>query len=177
MATPATNRERQRPGRATYLITFTCYGAHLHGEEGTIDRDHNVPGTPAMYADDVLLEQSKGLMTDHPYLLDAPRRAVVLDGIKDVCTRRRWGLLAAHVRTNHVHAVVVSERPPEQIMIALKAYASRWLNEIRIDTPDRRRWTRHGSTRYLSTREQIEKAIQYVVGSQGSEMAVFSCAS
>ena len=28
-----------------YLITFSCYGSHLPGQEGTTDRDRNVPGT------------------------------------------------------------------------------------------------------------------------------------
>jgi hypothetical protein len=29
-----------------YLITFACYGHHLHGSEsGSVDRRHNVPGT------------------------------------------------------------------------------------------------------------------------------------
>jgi len=28
-----------------YLITFACYGAHLHGDEsGSVDRKHNLPG-------------------------------------------------------------------------------------------------------------------------------------
>jgi hypothetical protein len=31
----------------TYLITFFCYGAHLHGDErGTVDRHHNWKATP-----------------------------------------------------------------------------------------------------------------------------------
>src|SRR5580704_3597209 len=30
---------------AAYLITFSCYGSHLPGQEGTTDRNHNVPGT------------------------------------------------------------------------------------------------------------------------------------
>ena len=28
-----------------YLITFSCYGSHLHGSEsGSVDRNHNVVG-------------------------------------------------------------------------------------------------------------------------------------
>lgn len=42
-------------------------------------------------------------------------------------------LLAAHVRPSHVHAVVEADRTPEQVMTALKAYASRALNESGCD--------------------------------------------
>jgi hypothetical protein len=31
----------------TYLITFSCYGARVHGDErGTVDRHHNWKATP-----------------------------------------------------------------------------------------------------------------------------------
>jgi hypothetical protein len=41
---PAPNRARQQAGPASYLITFVCYGTRLHGDEGAIDRNHNLPG-------------------------------------------------------------------------------------------------------------------------------------
>jgi hypothetical protein len=32
-----------------YLITFACYGCHLHGDEsGSVDREHSLPGTPVV---------------------------------------------------------------------------------------------------------------------------------
>ena len=38
--------------RMTYLITFACYGAHLHGNEtGSVDRHHNRYGSPGLPAD------------------------------------------------------------------------------------------------------------------------------
>jgi hypothetical protein len=33
-------------------ITFVCYGRHLHGcESGSVDHEHNVPGTPILEVD------------------------------------------------------------------------------------------------------------------------------
>jgi len=55
----------------------------------------------------------------------------------------------------------------------LKEYASRKLNESGLDSAGRRRWTRHGSTRYLCNREQVEHAIVYVADMQGEAMAVY----
>ena len=62
---------------------------------------------------------------------------------------------------------------PEQVLIAMKAHCSRALNRYAFDTPDRRRWARHGSTRYLWTQDAVRAAVQYVVHEQGPPMAVF----
>lgn len=82
-------------------------------------------------------------------------------------------LLAAHVRTTHVHMVIESEAKPERIMNDIKSYASRCLNQAGLDMPARKRWARHGSTRWLWKPEQVSAAIRYVVDEQGEAMAVF----
>ena len=56
------------------------------------------------------------------------RRDAVLEAMRHVCAHRGWGLLAAHVRTTHMHAVVEAEAPPERVMSGFKVYASRRLN-------------------------------------------------
>ena len=112
-------------------------------------------------------------MDQAPYHLDQVRRNAVLAAIQEVCTHRGWRLLAAHVRTTHVHTVVEAEIPPERVMGDFKAYASRCLNRRGLDRPDRKRWTRHGSTRWLWKPQHISAAIQYVVAEQGEAMDVF----
>ncbi len=54
-----------------------------------------------------------------------------------------------------------------------KAYASRHLNRMGFDKPGRKRWARHGSTRWLWNPKHISAAIQYVVAEQGDVMSVF----
>jgi REP element-mobilizing transposase RayT len=76
---------------------------------------------------------------------------------------RGWSLLAAHVRSNHVHTVVEAEVPPERVMGDFKAYASRRLNRMSLDAPNRKRWARHGSTRWLWQPQHVSAAMQYVV--------------
>ena len=112
-------------------------------------------------------------MNQAPYLLDRDSRTAVLQAVREVCLHRRWGLAAAHVRTNHVHVVVEAEVRPEKIMSDCKAYASRGLNRLRRDGSDRKRWARHGSTRWLWKDQDVEEAIRYVVEEQGEPMAVF----
>jgi REP element-mobilizing transposase RayT len=113
------------------------------------------------------------LMDQAPYDMDEIRRGAVMVAIREVCVHRGWVLLAAHVRSSHVHAVVGAEAPPERVMSDFKTYASRRLNEMRVDEPGRKRWTRHGSTRWLWKPQHVSAAIQYVVGEQGDAMAVF----
>jgi REP element-mobilizing transposase RayT len=112
-------------------------------------------------------------MAQGPYELDEPRRACVLDAVLQHCEYRNWPLLAAHVRTNHVHVIVDATVAPEKVLNELKAYASRRLNQIGLDTPDRRRWARHGSTRYLWSRDEVGAAVVYVADRQGDPMAVY----
>jgi REP element-mobilizing transposase RayT len=112
-------------------------------------------------------------MAEGSYMLDAPRREIVLRSIIAVSQQRSWHLLAAHVRTTHVHVVVEADCVPEKVMHAFKAYASKFLNGVGLDAPDRKRWTRHGSTKHLWKPEHVAKALHYVVHDQGEAMAVF----
>ena len=158
----------------TYLITFACYGCHLHGSEsGSVDPAHNVPGTPILEGYPARVAAEGQRMDQSPYHLDQTRRDAVLEAIQEVCAHRGWGLLAAHVRSNHVHTVVEAEVPPERVMSDFKAYASRHLNRMRLDEPNRKRWARHGSTRWLWKPQHVSAAMQYVVGEQGDAMSVF----
>jgi REP element-mobilizing transposase RayT len=156
---------------SVYLITFVTYGSHLPGDNAIVDRHHNAPGSPYAELSDGWLYRSERLMRDPPYLLEERRRAIVLAALQEVCQFRQWRLLAAHVRTNHVHAVVDASATPEQVMSTLKAYASRALN--RFEPAVRRHWARHGSTRHLWNHAAISAAISYVTDGQGTPMAVF----
>ena len=112
-------------------------------------------------------------MTQAPYEMGHVRRSTVLKSIHEVCAHRSWSLYAAHVRTNHVHVVVSAEETPERVMNSFKAYASRKLNELGLESPTRKRWARHGSTRYLNGDQNICAAIRYIVDDQGEPMSVF----
>jgi REP element-mobilizing transposase RayT len=107
--------------------------------------------------------------------MDADQRKTTLQAIHGVCRHKDWSLLAAHVRTNHVHTVVDAGAgvTPEFVMNAFKSYASRALNLRAAATNGRLRWARHGSTRYLRSRDEIEAAVRYVLEKQGDPMACY----
>jgi REP element-mobilizing transposase RayT len=110
-------------------------------------------------------------MSDPPFVLDGKGRELTLQAIREVCEFRGWKLLAAHVRSNHVHVVVGADVEPERVMNDFKIYASRALNSV--EGRGRKRWARHGSKRWLWKDQDVRDAIRYVVDEQGEAMAVF----
>jgi REP element-mobilizing transposase RayT len=155
-----------------YLLTFTCYGTWLHGDErGSVDPEHNAPGTPMLPPNPQLHASERDDLTEPPYHLDGPRRQVTLHALCEIARRKGWVLHAAHVRSNHAHLVVTAEGPPERILNDFKTAASRRLNKAFPDERDRKRWTRHGSTRYLWTQEAVAEKVHYVLEGQGEPMA------
>lgn len=159
-------------GPLAYFITWTCYGTWLHGSpSGSADDEHNIPGTPYLPPDAQRQAAEREKMEQPPYSLDERRREVLLAAIRHDCEYRGWTLHAVHVRSNHIHVVVTADATPERVMNDLKSYGSRRLNEAGFDTKDRKRWTRHGSTRYLWTEDAVHAAVEYTLDRQGTPMS------
>lgn len=154
-----------------YLITFRCYGTWLHGDErGSVDSAHHGYGTPFLPVN-ANREQYRKEQLKHPSVkLDDEQRTVVEATIREVCQYRGWSLRAINVRTNHVHVVVSAGSKPEPVMQDFKAYATRRLAEAGLFPKGVKVWSRHGSTRYLWTAEQIDRACDYVINGQGDEL-------
>jgi REP element-mobilizing transposase RayT len=157
-----------------YLITFTCYGTWLHGDErGSVDDEHNAPETPVLPPDPQRRRREQDQLTEQPYLLDVPRRQITLAALCEIAQRKGWMLHAAHVRSNHVHIVVTASAAPERVLNDVKAAASRRLNKAFPAERERARWTRHGSTRYLWTEEAVAEKVDYVLHGQGEPLERF----
>jgi hypothetical protein len=157
-----------------YFLTFTTHGTWLHGTDkgfGSVDVEHNRYGSPFIAPDSQRLVEEKQRMVDAVYLLDEPRRKVVCDAIVVIAREKEWLLWAVHVRSNHVHVVITAEREPGRLMADLKARASAALTKAGFESADRRRWTRHGSTRHLFSEEAISERILYTLDGQGERMA------
>ena len=147
-----------------YLITFRCYGTWLHGDErGSMDRrNYNRYGTPDMPGNRKILAEEQAELKNSAILLNRAQRDVVESAIRQVCEYRGYLLHAVNVRTNHVHSVVTVQCKPEHVMDSFKAYATRKLREASLLGPDVKPWARHGSTPYLWTDEELERAVDYV---------------
>lgn len=158
-----------------YFITFSTYGTWLHGTAkgpGSVDRGHNVYGTPFIAPDEARECRAASRMIAPPYQLGETARTIVRDAIVAHCKEKNWTLLALHVRAKHVHVVVSAEREPGRLMSDLKASASRELNRSGTDA-NAKRWTRHGSTRHLFDEASVVAAVAYTLDEQGEPMAVY----
>jgi REP element-mobilizing transposase RayT len=157
-----------------YLITFRTYGTWLHGDvRGSVNRKHRAYGTP-LVPSRPFLETAERLQLRHPpIVLDARRRRVVADTVREVCMHRSWVLHALAVRTEHVHVVVSvpADSSPEAAMVTLKAWATRRMVEHRLLAQGVRAWSRHGSTRHLWSLGGLEVACRYVLEEQGPPLA------
>jgi REP element-mobilizing transposase RayT len=144
----------------------------LHGRAaGSVDRAHNVPGTPVIDDDEARERADFQRLKHPPVIFDTRQRSVIERTIHEVCQHRQWKLHAVHVRTNHVHLVASAPTAPERVMNDLKSYATRRMVEAGLFPADTRAWTRHGSTRYLWDMDSVRKACEYVNERQGVELA------
>jgi hypothetical protein len=155
----------------TAFISWTCYGQWLHGDErGSVDPEHNSVDTPCLPNDQSREIAERERMSQPAYQMDVERRRVVLTAIQNVCIHRGWAPRAIHVRAKHIHIVVSGDQTPERMMNDFKTDASRALNAAGFDDRNRKRWTRHGSTRYDNDEQYLNAAINYVLNKQGVPM-------
>jgi REP element-mobilizing transposase RayT len=154
-----------------FLITFRTYGTWLHGDaRGSTDRNHNIFGTPHIPPNSNWKSFSEERMSGRPLVLDAERRSVVEQSIRETVVHRGWKLLAVNVRTNHVHTVITANKKPELVLNALKANATRMLKASGHWLLPHSPWADKGSCRWIWNEHGIANAIEYVVNGQGGEL-------
>jgi REP element-mobilizing transposase RayT len=164
-STPVLNASGNYP--LSYLITFTSYGNWLHGDDrGSVDRNHRSFDEERLRPDSGRSRVVRAALRYSPLLLDEDMRRTVAEAIRTVCEHREWRLEAINVRTNHVHVVVGADEPPEPVMNAFKAWATRRCRESGLVSRERKMWTRHGSTRYLWREADVDAAVDYVMHQQ-----------
>ncbi len=154
-----------------FLITWTCYGRWVYGDDrGSVDDDHNVYGTPLIAESPRRVSGVRRRLRNRPFRLNEPARDVVKQTITEHSERRGWELLAVNVRSNHVHVVVrFAGVTPEVMMGQWKLWSSRRLRECGVAERGQSVWTRHGSTRYLWKEHELEPAVRYVVEGQDED--------
>lgn len=156
------------PKPHAHLLTWTTYGAHLHGDElWTVHKHAAEPGDPFVMPEAHRLETSRALLRHDPVVLSDRERTIVDEAIRAHASFRGWTLDALNVRTNHVHAVVdLGAIAPEQAMTQFKSWSTRRLRETGLRGAEDRVWAKHGSTRYLFDAESARAAIDYVLNRQ-----------
>ena len=109
-------------------------------------------GGRLLEADPRRVSEERQSRNQAPYLLERESGATLRHALSQVCLHGGRRLLAAHV-----HVVVEGEPQPEKIRNDFKSYACGSLNRPERDGPDRKRWARHGSTRWLRKDQDVRE--------------------
>jgi len=158
-----------------YLITFTTYGTWLHGDKrASVNKEHNRFGEKFVPCSPGLNTKEQSFLKHQPIKLNALHRNIVLQAILEVCKFRGWLAHAVHVRSNHIHIVVSGREKPEKMMRDFKIYATKTIKKDSDKISAEKYWTRHGSTKYIWTKEKLRSSIEYVKNGQGKIMAFSS---
>lgn len=162
-------QDRQTP--KAYFLSFRGYGTWLHGDaKFSMDRrNYNRFGGDKIGLNENLRKHELSTLKNQPFLFDDCVRKIIVETISEVCDFRQYRLVAINARTNHVHCVVSGKDKPELIMNSFKSYITRNLRKQNLIGNETKIWSRHGSTKYLWTDNQIEKAVDYVLHGQGDE--------
>ncbi len=154
-----------------FLLTWTCYGTWLWGDErGSVDEGHNEWATPLLATDAHRVAALQRRMTHLPYRLSKAARQIVKATIENHCRLRGWDLLGVNVRSNHVHAVIgFAGIAPEVMVGECKAWSTRSLRTRGLAAANQPVWTKHGSMRYLWKERELEPALRYVLEGQDAD--------
>lgn len=157
-------------GPVGYFITFRTYGTWLHGnDKGSIDKSHNIPGTPIV-SPDADLVNSKSFRQKYPSVtLTFSQRKSIGSIINGVSAYNKWKLHALSVRTEHIHVVISALKTPEEVMDSLKSWCTRRMREQGLWMYDYSPWSFHGSTRYLWNDKELRRVCNYVLNCQDNK--------
>ena len=146
-----------------YFITFRTYGTWLPGDRrGFVDLAHNAFGEPPLDANRRRELWAESKLVNPPVRLDDGMRCVAASAIEEVCQFRGWQLVAANVRTNHVHVVLAAQLAPERVLADLRSRITRRLTVAGLIPRGSKVWSGHGSTRYLWHEDDVSSAVHYV---------------
>ena len=151
-----------------FHITFGVYMARPPGSSRPhVDRRHNEYGEPLAPTDPELERWVRDHARFETVRLNLEQRRLVEEAILQF--GRRFGLKihVLAVQSDHTHVVISAARDPEEIREAIKAVASRVLNEKYGVRPW---WAVGGSCKYLWKRDYFQNTVNYVRGQRDPDM-------
>ena len=150
-------------------ITFTAYGARLHGDDRpTVDREHNQYGTPYLAPDAERNRREHIAMSEFAVVFTLEQRRAIEAVIPAICVRGGWEPIVCAAATDHVHTLLACERRlhGKDVRPIFKRWLTQALDE-RWQTPKRLDgmswWTEGGSTKAVKDNEYFCNAYHYIL--------------
>ncbi|QOY90572.1 transposase [Paludibaculum fermentans] len=108
-----------------------------------------------------------------PFLLEKPHRELILETIRKTSAATNYELLAAHIRTTHLHIILDTPSTPEQSMGDLKLACTMALKAANLADAEDRIWADYGHIRPLRSPYALTQAINYILNGQGAPMDIY----
>ncbi len=158
------NRSYNPSGPVAYFITFRTYGTWLHGDErGSMDRrTAHIPGAPVLNTNQYRRSWEQEQLKHPAVCFNQIQRLLIDTTIRKVIKHNQWQLHALDVQSDHVHVVLTALKRPEAVMNSLKSWCTRELRKAKRISNDIKPWSRHGSTRWLWTENEVKEVCIYV---------------
>lgn len=149
-------------------ITWGTYGDRLHGDERpTVDRRHNVPGTPFLAPNPTREQYERSTLRGDAVCLTVDQMVFIERTIPAICVRGDWRLIACAAGPNHVHVLLGCDSRIQGKQV--RQWLKRWLGEAMTKqwpraSPDVRTswWAEGGSTKPVKDEAYFANAKQYV---------------
>jgi REP element-mobilizing transposase RayT len=149
-------------------ITFGAYGARLHGDERpTVDRAHNVYGTPFLGPDRDRNAREHALCAGEPVRLTGAQRAFIEHVMPSLCARGGWWFLTCAAGPDHVH--ILLDADPRIHGKRIHPLLKRWLTQALDERwtcpkrPDGQSWWGEGgSNKAVKDEAYLRNALAYI---------------
>ena len=148
-----------------FHITWGTYGTRLHGDpRGTVERAHNIPGTPILEHDSQRWDESKARLKYLPVRLTREQMVFIEEVVPALCDRGYWALRACAAGPDHVHVVLSTDHDPDTARRLLKRWLGQAISEHWDlgDGPERTWWAEGGSTKPICDEVYLANAVRYV---------------
>jgi REP element-mobilizing transposase RayT len=158
------NRSYNPSGPVAYFITFRTYGTWLHGDKrGSMGRrTAHTPGAPTLKPNTYRQGWEQRQLKHSAIYFNSIQRSLIDHVIREVIKTNQWQLHVLDVQGDHVHVVLTALKRPEAVMNSLKSWCTRELRKARCISNEIKPWSRHGSTRWLWTEDELREACVYV---------------
>ncbi len=153
-----------------YFLTFGTYGTRLHGGDRlTVDRQHNVPGTPYVRKNQRRARWERGILRFEPVMLTREQQVFIEVEAPHVCERAAWGYHVAGAGPDHVHVLVSADADGAVVRRLLK----RWLGEALTArwplAPGQSWWAEGGSVKPVVTRDYFNRVLDYIARQRSTD--------
>lgn len=149
-----------------WFLSWRTYGTWLQGDPRGWQTRYTRGVLPP---DEVIYARCRERMQHPPMRLTHEEQALVESAVRETCEYRSWSIRTLLVRSEHVHIVVCAPVTPERVLQSLKSWATRRLRAHSPSLVERPIWSEHGSTRYLYTPSEVERAVAYVLDDHHGE--------